>query len=289
MPRHETTYRWLLALPGIVLLVAFLLGPLLLLVRISLCENEAGRGFYQPGTWTLHNYRELAEEGYFRQVVGFTVLLGLGVTSVTLAVAYPLALFIHALRSRGRLLALTVVVVPKFASVLMVVYGLKLLLSNTGPINHLLLALGVVPEPLVLSQNVIGVVIAETWLLLPYAVLILVTALDRIDPNLVPAARGLGASPWRAFWRITVPGSLPGFLVAGQLTLLWSLGALVGPLLLGSPQERTLALEIHRQAFEYGNWSRAAATAVLMMLTFALCLTTVMFTTNLMHRRGDWS
>ncbi|MGE3805200.1 MAG: ABC transporter permease, partial [Gemmataceae bacterium] len=157
-------------------------------------------------------------------------------------------------------------------NVLVVIYGLELLLGNSGPINATLVGLGAVSEPLKLYHNFTGVVIGEVYLILPYAVLVLVSALDRIDASLVPAARGLGASPWQAFWRVTLPLSAPGIALAALLSLIWALGAFAGPVLLGSPEELTLAVEVQRQTFENLNWPRGAATAVLMLLTLCACL-----------------
>jgi ABC-type spermidine/putrescine transport system permease subunit I len=262
----------LLAAPAAVLVLVFLAGPLLLLVRVSLCKPPAGEGFYRPGTWTLAVYRDLAGERYSREVWLFTVGLGLGVAALAVLVAYPLALYVHGLPPRGKALALVAVVLPKLASVLVVLYGLELLLGNSGPVNGMLLALGVAHEPLTLYHNLTGVVIGETYLIVPYAVLVLVAALGRIDPALVPAARGLGATPWQAFRRVTWPLSRPGVVLAGQLSLIWALGAFLGPLLLGSPEEITLAVEVQKQAFDNGNWPRGAATAVLMLVTLAACL-----------------
>jgi ABC-type spermidine/putrescine transport system permease subunit I len=180
----------LLAAPALALLLVFFLVPLLLLLRVSLYEPPQGGRFYRPGTWTLHGYLWAAADTYTRDVLVFTVLLGLGVAAVTLLAGYPLALFIHGLRPRAKALALAAVVLPKLASVLVVLYGLELMLSNTGPVNRALLALGLAAEPVMLFHNLTGVVIGETYLILPYAVLVLVAALDRIDPALVPAARG---------------------------------------------------------------------------------------------------
>jgi ABC-type spermidine/putrescine transport system permease subunit I len=254
------------------LLGVFLAGPLLLLLRVSLFVPATGRGFYQPGTWTAGNYTDLATDSYFRAVLLFTVLLALGLTLLVLLIAYPLALFIHTLPPRRKALALCMVILPKLASVLVTAYGLHAILSGSGPINQLLLGLGLVREPLPLTRNLAGVVLGETYLLLPYAILVLVVALGRIDPLLIPAARGLGASGWQAFRRITLPLSVPGLVVAGQLTLVWALGAFIGPLLLGSPEEITLAVEVHRQAVENNRWPRGAATAVVLVLTFLLAL-----------------
>ncbi len=261
-----------LAAPSLLLLLLFFAGPLLLLVRVSAYEEAGGAGFYRPGTWSFASYRALLGDGYFRSVLLFTVLLGVGVAGITVLLAYPLALFIRSLPPRLKALALAAVVLPKLASVLVVVYGLKVLLSNSGPINQAIMALGVAHRPVMLYPNLRGVLIGETYLLLPYAVLVLTAGLERIDPDLTAAARGLGASPWQAFLRVTLPLSMPAVVVAAQLCLLWALGALVGPLLLGSPEEITLAVEVQRHVLEKSNWPRGAAAAVLMLLTVAACL-----------------
>ena len=270
---------YLLASPAIVLLLVFFLAPMLQLLRVSLYEGGGrsgfgigGGGFYKPNTWTLQAYQTLLGETYFRDVLTFTVLLGLGVAGITLAIAYPLSLFICRLSPRAKALALAAVVLPKLANVLVLIYGLELLLSNSGPVNGLLVWLGMTAEPITFYHNLPGVLIGETYLILPYAVLVLVAALDRIDPMLLPAARGLGAGPLRAFWRVTLPLSAPGIALAAMLSLIWALGSFTGPVLLGSPQELTLAVEVQRQTFENINWPRGAATAVLMLVTLAACL-----------------
>jgi ABC-type spermidine/putrescine transport system permease subunit I len=265
---------WLLSAPAVVLLLALFAGPLLLLLRVSLYESSAGgAGFYQPGTWSTHAYAELFGERFGRGVVAFTVMLGVAVTVLSLLIGYPLALFIHLLPRRAKVAALGAVVLPKLANVFVVLYGVNLLLGHSGPVNRLLFLLGVTPEPILLTHNLFGVLVAETYLILPYAVLVIVPALDRIDPSLVAAARGLGAEPFTAFRRVTLPLSLPGVAVAGQLCLIWSLGAFVGPLLVGGPEQATLAVRVQKNGLEYTDWSRAAATAVVSLLTVAVCVT----------------
>jgi ABC-type spermidine/putrescine transport system permease subunit I len=275
----------------VALLLLFFLAPMLLLVRVSLYEGGGrsgfgigGGGFYKPGTWTIQPYRTLLGETYFREVLTFTVALGIGVAGITLAIGYPLSLFIHRLPPRAKALALTAVVLPKLANVLVLIYGLELLLGNSGPVNGLLVGLGVVSEPVAFYHNLPGVLIGETYLILPYAVLVLVAALDRIDPTLLPAARGLGAGPLRAFWRVTLPLSAPGVALAALLSLIWALGAFVGPLLLGSPQQLTLGVEVQRQTFENVNWPRGAATAVLMLITLTACLVLYQVPARLLRR-----
>ena len=270
--RAPPVVPWLLAAPAAALLLLFLLGPLLLLLRVSLTESGGGSAVYRPGTWSAHAYAELLGERFGRRVVAFTVALGLGVAALSVVLGYPLALFIHSLPRRAKMLALGAVVLPKLANVFVVLYGVNLLLGSAGPVNRTLVALGVTSEPLLLTHNLVGVLIAETYLILPYAILVLVPTFDRIDPALAAAARGLGAGPWTAFRRVTLPLSLPGVVVAGQLCLIWALGAFVGPVLLGGPEQATLSVLVQRYGLEYSDWPRAAATAVLSVLTVAVCV-----------------
>jgi ABC-type spermidine/putrescine transport system permease subunit I len=288
--------RWrpyLLAGPALAILGFFFLAPLLLLIRVSLFEGGGrsgfgigGGGFYQPGTWSIQAYAVLARDRYFHDVLTFTIFLAIVVTICTLVIAYPLAVFIHGLPRRWKTIALAAVILPKVANVLVVIYGLELILANAGPVNQALIALGFLSEPVMLYHNLTGVVIGETYLVLPYAVLALVATLDRLDPTLVPAARGLGASRLAAFWRITLPLSAPGIALATLLSLIWALGAFVGPVLLGSPQELTLAAEVQKQTFENLNWPRGAATAILMLLTLVVCLALYQVPARLLRRKG---
>jgi ABC-type spermidine/putrescine transport system permease subunit I len=271
-PRASPLVPWLLAAPAVVLLVCFFLGPLVLLVRVSLFESAVPEGLYRPGTWSVRAYAELLGGRFGRGIIGFTVGLGVGVAVLSVLIGYPLALFIHSLPRRAKLLALGVVVLPKLANVFVVLYGVNLLLGRAGPVNQTLQWLGVIHEPLLLTHNLVGVLIAETYLIMPYAVLILVPALGRIDPDLTAAARGLGAGRWGAFRRVTLPLSLPGLVVAGELCLIWALGAFVGPVLLGGPEQATLSVLVQRQGLEYSDWPRAAATAVLTLATVAVCV-----------------
>jgi ABC-type spermidine/putrescine transport system permease subunit I len=276
----------LLSAPAMLLLLVFFAGPFLFLLRLSFCAPPDGRGFYQADTWTTANYAALFADTYFHQIALFTLLLALGVTGLVLLFALPLSLFIHALPPRQKALALAAVVLPKLASMLVVVYGLQMMLSSAGIVNQLLQVIGLVREPMRLSRNLAGAVLGEMYLLLPYAVLVLVVGLERIDPALVPAARGLGASPWRAFRRITLPLLAPGLTLAAQLTLAWALGAFVGPLFMGSPNEITLAVEVHRQTVENNHWPRGAATAALLLLGVVLLLATSGLTVRWLTRRS---
>ena len=267
---HRKLVPWLLASPALVLLAIGFLAPLVLLLRVSLLAGTGGDGFYRPGTWSVQSYADLLGTRFGRGIIVFTIALGVGIAALAVLIGYPLALFICSLSSTAKRIALGIVLLPKLSNVYVVLYGLNLFLGSTGPVSRLWKALGT--EPILLTHNLAGVVIGETYLILPYAILVLVLALDRIDPALISAARGLGAGPWGAFRRVTLPLSVPALIVSAQICLIWSLGAFVGPVLLGGPGEATLGVMIQKWGHEDGNWPRAAATAVLSLITVAICL-----------------
>ena len=270
--------RWILCVPAVVLLALCFVVPLVGMGRLSLNAGGGESGFglggalFEPGTWTLAAYAELLASPYFREVLWFTLWFGVAVAVLCVLIAYPLALAISRLSPSGRALALAVVTLPKLANVLVVVYGLKLMLGNAGPVNELLLWLGVVETPVRLLNNLAGVFIGKTYLILPYTVLLLTVALMRIDPELMLAARGLGARRLQRFLRVTLPLSLPGLAMAFFVSLVFGVGAFVTPFLMGSPDQITVSVDVQRQTFENLNWPRGAAESMIMLAVLAAAL-----------------
>ena len=277
---------WVLAAPAMLLLISGLAAPLILLFRFSFYA-KSGHPFYEPGTWTTENYESLLGSPYGRGITAFTVLLGIGLASFSVLTGYPIALFICGLPKRLKAAAIACVVLPKLASVLVIVYGLQILLGDTGPVNRFALALGLIGQPMPLTHHLVGAFIGEVYLLFPYAVLVMIAAFDRIDLELVPAARGLGATRWQAFRRITLPLSLPGVFLAGELCLIWGLAAYIGPLFLGGPEQFTLSIEVQRQTFVNFHWPRAAAAAVVMLGVMVACLALYLIPATRLRRKGE--
>jgi ABC-type spermidine/putrescine transport system permease subunit I len=275
--RNATARGWLLSLPGLAFLLVFFALPLLVLLRVSVFEGGGrsgfgigGGGFYKPGTWSLEAYRGLFADAYFSDVLRFTIRFGLHAALLSVLLGFVLALLISRLQGWQRGLALGLVFLPKLANVLVMVYGLQLLLGDIGPVNRLLAALHTGVDALPLLHGYTGALIGEVYLVLPYAVLLLVATLDRIDPLLRPAARGLGAGTLQTFCRVTLPLALPGLSTTLVLCAVFGFGAFVSPYVLGSPDEFTLSIDIQRQAFENLNWPRAAAEAVMMLVTLSV-------------------
>ena len=200
-----------------------------------------------------------------------TLWISLLVTSVTLALGYPIAFY---LANRGGLrfsLVIFCVIVPYFTSIIVRTYAWMVLLGRNGVVNQLLIGTGVVTQPLALLYNVIGVVIGMTYVLLPYMVLTLYAAMKGIDPSLLRAARGLGANRLYVFRRVYLPLSWHGIVSGALIVLILSIGFFITPALMGGPGDVTVAMLVERAIEILIDWPSAAVMSlVLLVATLAL-------------------
>ena len=248
--------RWrLLLLPSALLWLAGVLLPLVFVLRMSLYSHgtEAGEKrldalFYQPGTWSMESLGKVVSAPYFQRLFGFTALLAVIVTVLTLLFGYLLGYLVYRASPRRKILLIVMIALPKFTNILVFVFGVKMIFGRNG---------------------FIPVVAGEVLLLVPYAALTIAATLETVPYPLVEAARGLGASAAAAFWWVTFPLSLPGVAAAAILTILWSASGFLGPYLLGEPSQYTVAVEVERQVRQNLDWTMAAALNVVLMVTLA--------------------
>jgi ABC-type spermidine/putrescine transport system permease subunit I len=252
---------WLLLAPSLGVLAVFFVLPMVWLVRLSLFERPSSGGFYIPDSLTLRNYAAILTDPYFRNVFVATLRLAGIVTLAAMVLAYPLAVAIHRASVSLKSSFLLAVLLPKLTNLLVAMYGVLALLSSSGPINHLLLLSGLIHQPLPMFANLFAVVFGETLIITPYPVLILASALHGVDRQLEDAARGLGASGWRAFYEVTFKLTLPSALLATLVTLVWALGAFTAPVVLGNPELYPVGVEVYTTTFEDVNWPLGAALA----------------------------
>jgi ABC-type spermidine/putrescine transport system permease subunit I len=263
---NKKTWIFLL-LPVLILLVGFFVAPFLFLVRVSLYErpgssSSGGSRFYDPDTFSFKQYGEIFGDSFYLKIFGTTFVQALIVMVVTMLLAYPCAVIIYRAKPRWKNPALLVVMLPKLTNLLILTYGLLVLFSNGGIINQTLLNLGIIKEPLPMFANLFAVVAAETIIIAPYPILIMVSLFEAIDPALEQAARGMGARPLRAFYETVFKLTLPGVIASSFITFIWAFGAYIGPVVMGSPDNYTTAVEVFTITFEYNNWPLGAALAV---------------------------
>ncbi|HEY3407282.1 MAG TPA: ABC transporter permease, partial [Propionicimonas sp.] len=192
-------------------------------------------------------------------------------TIACLLIGYPYAYLMAIVPQRVAGMLLIAVLVPFWSSLLVRTFAWEVILRDTGLVNSVLRALGLITEPLPLIRNTFSVIVGMTQILLPFMVLPLYTVMQRIDPELTRAAANLGAPPFSAFRRVFLPLSFPGIAAGALLVFVLALGFYITPTILGSPRETMISRFIADQVQQRLNWGLATAMAVvLMILTFVV-------------------
>jgi ABC-type spermidine/putrescine transport system permease subunit I len=250
---------WLPALPALLLLFCFFLFPVVRMLGFSL---EAG---------TLDWYAKALGEELYLRVFWQTFQIALLVTAICLLLGYPVGFLMATTTPGWATLGFIFVLLPLWTSVLVRTYAWMVLLGRNGVFNRWLIEAGIVAEPLPLLHNFAGVLIGMVHVLLPYMVLPIYGAVRRLDPALVAAAEGLGASNWRIFWRIYLPLTLPGIFAGSVIVFVLSLGFFITPALLGGGKVMMVAVLIEQEIRQTLNWPFAAAlSAVLLAVTLGV-------------------
>ncbi|WP_158815595.1 ABC transporter permease [Methylocapsa sp. S129] len=251
----------LLLTPAMAIIALGFVAPLIRLAILSF-SSPAG---------PLAAYRELATVDVYRVVLRNTLVLALVVSVASLAIGFALSLALMRLEAGWRAIVFACVVLPLWISVLVRTFSWMLILERNGPLNRFLAALGIVDQPLPLLFAFPGVAIGMVHVLLPYAILPIYAALSRIDPALLRASGGLGASRVTTFRRVLLPLSARGLATAATFTFLLSLGFFVTPALLGGPSDTTISMLIDSFVNERLDWPLAAA-ASMTLLAMALAV-----------------
>lgn len=187
------------------------------------------------------------------------------VTLICLVIAYPMAVAMADLRPRLANIALALVLLPFWTSVLVRTTAWLILLQREGLINGTLMSLGVITQPEALIFNRFGVIVALTHVLLPYMVLALYAVTTGVDPHLTRAARALGANPWQAFRRVYLPQTMPGIGAGCLLVFIIAIGAYVTPALVGGRHDQMISYFIAFNVNQTVNWGLAAALSTFLL------------------------
>jgi len=217
-----------------------------------------------------HLARASSDQSIYLAILARTFWMSVIVTVWCLVLAYPLAYLMANQPPRIANLLMILVLLPFWTSVLVRVAAWIVLLQNEGPINRTLQALGLTSEPVQLVFNRTGVYIAMVHILLPFAVLPLYAVMKGVSPTLVRAALSLGCPPFRSFWKIYFPQTLPGIGAGGLLVFILAMGYYITPALLGSPKEQMASYFVAFYTNETVNWGMAAALATILLVATLL-------------------
>lgn len=253
---------WLLILPAFLLLVAFYVAPILQVLAISVTEPEPGFG----------NYERILTSSAVQRVILTTLRICVLTTALALLLGYAIAYAIALASPRAKGWWFLAVLVPLWISVLVRAFAWVTLLRRQGLVNNTLLAAGLIEEPLPLVWNEFGIVVGMVHYMVPFAVLPMLASMREIDPRLLAAARGLGASRGEVFRRVFLPLSLPGVIASGVLVFIFSLGFYITPAILGGGKTLMVAEWISLQILDLIRWGLGTMMATVLVIAILVTL-----------------
>jgi len=211
------------------------------------------------------------DQRLFVDVFVRTLGISVGVTLATLLLGFPLAYVLATLPPRHSNLMMILVLLPFWTSLLVRTTAWVVVLQTEGPVNDLLLWLGVTDQPLQLIFSRFGTIVAMTHIQLPFTLLPIYSVMKTISPNYVRAARSLGAGPFSAFWQIYFPQTMPGIAAGCLLTFILCLGYYITPALVGGPTDQMISYFVALYTNRELNWGQASALgAILLAATLIL-------------------
>jgi putrescine transport system permease protein len=271
-----------IGVPYVWLLVFFLL-PFLIVFRISLAEMDGVRVSeiltYADGVIQLKiklsNYVFITQDDlYFRTYLSSVTYAGI-TTLICLAIGYPFAYFMARAKPSLQPALLMLVMLPFWTSFLLRVYAWRGLLGENGwmsnlleflGLGHVLAALGWIPSAGQFMNTPFSLTVGMVYTYLPFMILPLYSTLSKMDVRLLEAANDLGATPWSAFWLVTVPLSKAGIIAGSMLVFIPCIGEFVIPELLGGPQTLMIGRVLWDEFFSNNDWPMASSVAIVMIL-----------------------
>ncbi len=269
-------HRWpwlkilLFLLPGLVLLLLYLVIPLFMLVVMSFYRSTLF-GVVPDFSW--NNYFHFVRNPMFPNLLGRSIRMAVTVTAISLLVSYPFAYFLARATRRYKTALLILVMVPFWTSYLIRTMAWLPILGIKGIVNHSLMTLHLVTSPVeAFLFNEFSVILTLTHIYLPYMVVPIYLSLDRLDGRLLEAAGDLGANPVRTFWHVTLPLSLPGVVGGIVMVFIAGFGAYVTPKLLGGASGIMFGNVLADQYSGTFNWPFGAVLALIMISVVFLLL-----------------
>lgn len=256
--------EWQLCLPLTLFFLAFFAGPLLIMFGISLYTSSS---FESIG---VDQYIRFFSDPFSVQILWATIYLGILTTIVCLMIGYPIALFFTWSGRLGQTLIMFLVILPLLTSSVVRTFAWIVILGREGIINNTLLLFGVIDAPLRLLYTEPGLVAALAQIWMPMMVLPLINTLLRIDPALAEASLALGAGPWRTFFKVTLPLSIPGIVAGGLLVFAVSSTAFVVQTVVGGGRNLYMPVYMYQQASGLQNWPFASAIAIVFLVSILI-------------------
>ena len=259
--KSESAQGLFLISPTLGFALLLLAVPLIMVVALSFWTQDY---LTLDRTFTTANYQAAWTEPMYQYLMARSLKISIFVTAATVFLAYPVAYFISFyVASKRKAMWIFLITIPFWTSYLMRIFLWKVILGYNGVINGSLTGLGIINEPLsfiLYNQNAVVLTLAHAWI--PFAILPIFVALERVDRSLIEAAEDLGDSALRRFFRVTLPLSMPGVIAATIIVFIPTIGDYVTPRLVGGPNGLMISNMIELQFKKANNAPLGSALAI---------------------------
>jgi len=256
---------YILSAPAIALFLAIVVVPIVMTVVLSFHSWGQYKGIER--VFILKNWHEVLTDGYYYEVFGRTFRIAGAVTLLAILLGTPEAYILNRMKSPWRAIFLVVVLGPLLISVVARTLGWALLFGgSTGVANQALMKLGIIKDPLQFMFTEWGVIIALTHVLLPYMILSVWAALQRLDPQVENAAASLGASQFTILRRIVLPQIVPGILAGAIIVFALAASAFATPAIIGGRRLKMASTLAYDEFLNTLNWPLGATVAVVLLV-----------------------
>jgi putrescine transport system permease protein len=273
--------RWLLISVPYLWLVVFFLVPFFIVFKISLSDIATAIPPYTPtfditdirgflSQLDFENYAFIFSDSLYVNAYFSAIKIAAISTALTLLVAYPIAYGMARAPKEWQPTLVMLVILPFWTSFLIRVYAWIGILKKEGLLNLFLMNLGVISEPLTIMNTTTAVYIGIVYSYLPFMILPLYASLEKINPSLLEAAADLGSPPWKSFWQVTFPLSLPGVIAGCFLVFIPATGEFVIPDLLGGSETLMIGKTLWGEFFSNRDWPVSSAVAVVLLLVLVV-------------------
>ncbi|WP_299381261.1 ABC transporter permease [uncultured Kiloniella sp.] len=262
LEKREARRPWLLLSPALTTIFFLLVVPVIFVVVYSFWLRTAS-GADQPGFY-LTNWAEVLTDSFYRDILFHTLKIATITTVLCAILGYPAAYFIARSR-RNKAMLLMCLMLPFWISYIIRTMSWINILGVSGALNSLLLASGIISEPLQLLYNETTVILGLIHFLLPFMILNIYVSVEGIDETLEDAACSLGSTRWQSFLEVTLPLSLPGLAAGGLLCFVLGAGTYITPLILGGPTDAMFANLVFEAIITQLDWPLGSALSLVLV------------------------
>ncbi|ASI90930.1 MULTISPECIES: spermidine/putrescine ABC transporter permease PotB [Vibrio] len=265
-------------------LVLFVLIPNVMIIGTSFLTRDEANLIEM--TFTLDNYARLLDPLYAK-VLFHSFYMAIVATLICLVIGYPFAYIVAKMPEKWRPFMLFLVIVPFWTNSLIRTYGLKIVLGTQGILNKSLLALDIIDKPLRIMYTETAVMIGLVYILLPFMILPLYSAIEKLDGTYIEAAKDLGANKWQTLTKVILPLTMPGIIGGCLLVLLPALGMFYIADLLGGAKNLLIGNVIKSQILNARDWPFGAATSIALTAAMAVMLYAYYRAGKLLNRKVE--